>query len=1229
MLNLIFKKDLYKGFAIGAVLIIVAILADYFFQYFSHQEKSVTRTQNELFKKSDFIERQLERIAQVPVNELFNTALVKDLCEMDIYFLTYLDSNLVYWSNNSTPIDYSYDSVLFNRSFIQLENGYYLIRTLRKDNCIHVGLMTIKRSYKYENEYIKNEFSKCFGLPDGTRIGFEKNGFDIFDESGEYIFSLIFPEKSEIKESFVLMLLALYLFALLFIVVTLYHIYLAVSTYHKERKLLFALFVVVVIVLRIITFYFEIPTVLYSTKLFGPSYLAISGFVPSLGDLVVNAALLLIVAWYFFSSFRFQIGSKMPGYKKIFTAFTLIFHVFIFFHVYQLLFNRIVFDSVISFNLGNVFGITLQGLLGFFVIAALLFSFFLISARLCMTAFDIFPEKKYYLLLIAVTTLIASVVSLLRNHYDPISVVFLFFYIFSFVLIGKHQSQLVSFAWVIIYLVAFALITTYSLQTLNTRKEKQERMLIALELASDRDKVAEYQFSMIDAEIYNDTILFGLLAETYNNPEFEEKTADYILTTHFSRSWTNYQILATICYPGKELHVRPGDYIAGCRSYFEGYIQSLGDSTESKNLFYFFPGANYLARFEFSLAQPGPWNPITVYIEIDSKTVTKGMGYPELLLDGESEKSRDLYNYSYANFINNELVNSAGKYTYTVKDAGLPAGQGFFTYFDRNKYNHLLYNISSDRQLVVSLPKPGFLDLVAPFSYLFIFFGLFVFSFRLIVGFPYRLSFSEISFRNRIQYSMFGIVLASFLIIGISTLFFISRLNHNKNLNILSEKSHSVLIELEHKLVNVDRLDNEFRGYLGDLLTKFSLVFFSDINLYDPQGWLLASSRSQIFEEGLVSDRMNPEAFKQLAFQNKASFIQNESIGSYDYLSAYLPLRNDQNNLIGFVNLPYFARQSELRQEISSFLVTFTNIYVILMAIGLFLALLLSDYLLRPLMILKANIRKVKLSESTQKIEWKGKDEISELIEEYNRMTVELVKAAELLARSERESAWREMARQVAHEIKNPLTPMRLSVQHLQKAWNENASDWEERLQKFTQTLTQQIDSLAEIASAFSDFATMPVAAHERVNLKVIINNVVVLYNDLENVTIRSNFSSDEPACFVLADKKQILRIFNNLIQNSVQAIGSTHNGIIEIEIDKENSFWLVAITDNGGGISPELAGKIFSPYFTTKSSGMGLGLAIVQNIISGIGGSIGYESSEKKGTTFQLRFPILDENID
>jgi two-component system, NtrC family, nitrogen regulation sensor histidine kinase NtrY len=1225
MWGLIFNKRAIKNFTAAAVLILLSVLVGYFSHHINRQEKYVEHLHEILKEKTKLIEQQLELLALVPEEELFNTTLDKSLCDRGMIFLAYQDDVLIYWSNNTISADYYYDSALFNLSFIQQDNGFYIVRTHKKDSYTYVGFLLVKRSYGYENEYIKNEFNQCFDLPDHTRISLVPSGHDVYNEKGEYLFSLIFPEKSEIRDSLAILMLILYLSVLLLIVAGLYYMYRGLNTIYKEKKWVFAFFVADVIILRAALFYFGIPDILYASKLFGPSYLAISVFLPSLGDLIVNASLLLMVSWYFFKSFKFNFETSHLGFRKIFLGFTLLFHVFIFFYIYQLLFNRIVFDSVISFNLGNIFSLTIHTLLGFLSIAAMLLAFFFISARLCMAAFELFPKRRDYLLLLISTAVIAITVSVLRNHFQPVIVSFIFLYALSFIYTGGYKSKLYSFAWIIIYLFAFSLITTYLLQSLNKEKELQERKLIAIELATHRDRIAEYRFARIEDAVYDDQQLHELLAEAYLNPDLERLATDYILNEYFDQFWLKFDLLATICYPAKELHIRPGDYIVGCRSYFEGFIRSLGEETDNESLFYIFPGVNYLARFDFGKNVRDFDFPVSVFIEINSRSVSKGLGYPELLIDEASESPRDLYNYSYATFVNGELVRSVGKYPYSIRDAGLPVQDGFFVYFDRNNYNHLLYNASPTTQLVVSLPKPVFLDIVAPFSYLFIFFGLFVFIFSLIAGFPHRHSMSDISFRNRIQFSMFGIVLVSFLVIGISTLFYISRLNHNKNINILSEKNHSVLIELEHKLADRDELDSGISDYLSDLLTKFSLVFFSDINLYDPQGWLLASSRPQIFEEGLISSRMNSEAYKQLAYDNKSSFIHSESIGSYKYLSAYLPFRNDQNKLIGYVNLPYFARQSELRQEISTFLVAFTNIYVVLMAIGLFLALFLSDYLLRPLMILKANIRKVKLSESTQKIEWKGKDEISELIDEYNRMTEELVKSAELLARSERESAWREMAKQVAHEIKNPLTPMKLSVQYLQKAWTEKAPDWDNRLQRFTQTVTQQIDSLSEIASAFSDFATMPAAAHEKVNLVEIIRNATTLYNDLENIHFEFKPLTEDKGCYVLADKRQMLRVFNNLIQNSVQAIGNKPEGLIQIKISRENDQWLVTVRDNGDGISHDKKEKIFSPYFTTKSSGMGLGLAIVKNIVSGIGGSISFVSDEKSGTEFLLYFPVFE----
>jgi two-component system, NtrC family, nitrogen regulation sensor histidine kinase NtrY len=1226
MWSVIFNKKTMRSFMIAATLIAVAVIVGYYAHHLNRHEKYTRHLNSIISDKISVIDQDLVKLSLLSDDIFFQPSKGKYFCDREMSFLVYHNDELVYWSNNTTPVSYFFDPAVFGDPIISLSNGFYIPRVLILNEYTYVGLLLVKSNFGYENEYIRNEFNPCFDLPENTGLNLEQTGQDIFTEEGDYLFSLVFHARNEIDESLSIVLFIIYLTALLLIVSGLYYMYRGLNTIYKDKKWVFAFFVADVLILRAAIFYFEIPTILYESKLFGPSHLAISAFLPSLGDLVVNAAMLLMISWYFFKSFKFNFKKSKSILRRYFIGFSLMFHVYIFFHVYQLIFNHIVFDSVISFNLGNIFTLSIQSLFGFLSIAAILLAFFFISARLCMAAFELFHNKRGFLALLMFTTAVAVAGSLVRQHFLAPEMLFVFLFILSFLIVSGRQFKLFSFARVIIYLVAFSLITTFSLQTINTRKEKQERKLIALELAADRDKIAEYRFLRIEQAIYEDPELRRLLAAAYYEPGLEDYVADYLINQHFDRFWSKFDILATICYPGKELHIRPGDLIIDCQTYFEGYIQSLGEPGDSESLYYIFPGINYLARFDFDEISEDFNFPVSVYIEINSKAVAKGLGYPELLIDGSADKPRDIYNYSWATFVNGELIRSLGKYPYSIRDAELPLTEDFFTYFDRNDYNHLLYQASSTTQLVVSLPKPVFLDIVAPFSYIFIFFGMFVFTFSIIAGFPHHHSLSAISFRNRVQYSMFGIVLMSFLIIGFSTLNYISKLNHNKNINLLSEKNHSVLIELEHNLAKYDQLTHNMTLELEDLLTQFSLIFFSDINLFDPYGWLLASSRPQIFDEGLISRRMNPEAFRQLAQQHKSSFIHNESIGSYNYLSAYMPLRNDQNHLIAYVNLPYFARQSELRQEISTFLVAFTNIYVVLMAIGLFLALLLADYLLRPLMLLKANLRKVKLSESTQKIQWKGKDEISELINEYNRMTEELVKSAEMLARSERESAWREMAKQVAHEIKNPLTPMKLSVQYLQKAWNEQAPDWDKRLQRFTQTLTQQIDSLSEIASAFSDFASMPTAANEKINLYDVIRSAANLYKDIDNITIRVIGPPDQNQCFILADKRQILRVFNNLIQNSVQAIGNAPDGLIEIETQREKDQWHVRLSDNGEGISQEQKEKIFSPYFTTKSSGMGLGLAIVKNIVSAAGGSISFTSEENNGTSFHLYFPVFDE---
>jgi nitrogen fixation/metabolism regulation signal transduction histidine kinase len=293
-------------------------------------------------------------------------------------------------------------------------------------------------------------------------------------------------------------------------------------------------------------------------------------------------------------------------------------------------------------------------------------------------------------------------------------------------------------------------------------------------------------------------------------------------------------------------------------------------------------------------------------------------------------------------------------------------------------------------------------------------------------------------------------------------------------------------------------------------------------------------------------------------------------------------------------------------------------------------AIFISNYLTNPLRLIQQKMRKVKLGRTNDPITWENRDEIGSLVVEYNRMINELALSAEKLAQSERESAWREMAKQVAHEIKNPLTPMRLSIQLLERAYKDKAPDIDQKLERMSRTLIEQIDTLASIANAFSDFAKMPRAINERMDLAEVARNAVELFRETSSgIQFVYAAGTNNTQAFICADREQLVRVFNNLLKNAVQAIPENQEGKIVVRIEEKvenlSRHFLVSITDNGTGIAPEMLDKIFVPNFTTKTAGMGLGLAMVKNIVEHCNGSIWFETKQNSGTTFFLSFPEMN----
>ena len=383
---------------------------------------------------------------------------------------------------------------------------------------------------------------------------------------------------------------------------------------------------------------------------------------------------------------------------------------------------------------------------------------------------------------------------------------------------------------------------------------------------------------------------------------------------------------------------------------------------------------------------------------------------------------------------------------------------------------------------------------------------------------------------------------------------------------------------------------------------------------------MVGSSQPIIFNKNLISNRISPTPF----FKFNANINQYEHIGKLNYLTGYTDFYNGDYLQIGYIAIPQFFSQNEIRSEIESFLAVIIHIYLIIIVLAILLSLFIGKQLSAPLNMLENKLKEMRLGRRNEKIEYGLNDEIGQLVIQYNRTVDELEQSAKLLAQSERETAWKSMARQVAHEINNPLTPMKLTIQQLQRTKKMNDERFDDYFAKSTVMLIEQIDNLSRIAGTFSNFARMPEANFERVDIAAKISSVVQLFaNNYEHVNIE--YQGSENGVFVYADPEQLVQVFNNLLKNAIQAIPSERDGDIQTRLIQTDTNILIEVTDNGMGIAHEAHDKLFVPNFTTKTTGMGLGLAIAKNIIELSNGTISFVSKINLGTTFTVTLPKAD----
>jgi nitrogen fixation/metabolism regulation signal transduction histidine kinase len=404
-------------------------------------------------------------------------------------------------------------------------------------------------------------------------------------------------------------------------------------------------------------------------------------------------------------------------------------------------------------------------------------------------------------------------------------------------------------------------------------------------------------------------------------------------------------------------------------------------------------------------------------------------------------------------------------------------------------------------------------------------------------------------------------------------------------------------------------------------IAEISDVHSIKLNFYDLKGNLLVSSNA-VFKQDKEVPKMNPSTLKILESTLDKRYVEFNTVDSLKLRYSYNYIKDNKFKPLAILNLPYEEDTDFYDNELKNFLIRFGQVYALMFLIAIFLSYFLSSYITKSLKLISDKIQETELNQQNQRIVLhEGSKEINLLVQAYNSMVDKLEESATKLAQSEREQAWREMAKQVAHEIKNPLTPMRLTVQSFQMRFNEKDPEVRKKLDDYSKTLIQQIDTMSSVANAFSNFATMPAQQNETLNVVKIVQLALEIFNE---DFIR--FSSLEGEIIARLDRTQLIRVITNLVKNAIQSFPDEQkNKFVEVDVFREDGNVIITVKDNGKGVSEQNKERIFEPKFTTKSSGMGLGLAIIKNIIENYNGTLSFESDENRGATFFVSFPITE----
>lgn len=773
---------------------------------------------------------------------------------------------------------------------------------------------------------------------------------------------------------------------------------------------------------------------------------------------------------------------------------------------------------------------------------------------------------------------------------------------------------------ILLFALICAFYFTCTSSTLGFRKEVDRVTVWANRLAVDRNLALEIQLRSVEESIANDQLLSALSMLENTAGMLQNRISD----NYLSRIRQDNSIT---------VHVYKEDDKTGTENF--NTITRSGTPISEGSRFFFLTDGNgrstYAGTFFFWNKEHGL---VRMLLMVEPNSNREDRGYYSIL--GRFSKPGEINIpsfYSYAKYIDDRLVSYKGNFPYPT--VSFVSGNSRLASEDshvlRMKDNvHFVNMVSENEVIVISRKQRSATAYFTSFSYLFLM--IYAILFLFVRQENKKQIFKKNFFRKRINTILFTsslLILASMAVISV---LFVYKRNEANMYDLMSTKINTIQALMETRVRQASSWQDLLHPDMISSLENIGNTTKSDITLYTPEGKVFHSTNPEVFEKQILGSRINEDAYKNIRYMHQRFFIHREKITDYRYWMLYAPVFNDNRQMIGIISTPYTDRNYDFRREAFSHAALIINLFLLLLIASLLLSTRELNRIFSPLVEMGKKMDKTDIH-NPEYIIYKREDEISTIVDAYNRMQEDLAASTKMLASAERDKAWSEMARQVAHEIKNPLTPIKLEIQRLIRLKQKGNPAWEEKFDKVADVVLEHIDILTDTANEFSTFAKLYSEEPVLINLDKILKEQLLIFDNKENVKI--SYIGLEDA-YVMAPKPQLIRVFVNLITNAIQAVEIHQKELMENEgelisgkifIGLRNStkdgYYDIVFDDNGAGVKEENLDKLFTPNFTTKTGGTGLGLAISRNIITKCEGEISYRKSYALGgASFTVTLP-------